>query len=153
MKQFELQGKLLLDKDTVVGIDSAYANASFPYWISNAGGATIRKVKVMLGRGIAGDDGGTITVSLYSVSTDDLTTNPVSTHSNRGLTSIQIKENWNNIGSLDYTFRDVDANYLTDYNITDIKINEPSFIIGTIDLVGDIQAEHIFLWVAYEDNE
>jgi len=153
MKQFELGGKLLLTNDTVVSVGSPYATGSFPYWISNPTGATIKKVKVMLGRVVAGVSGGSVTVSLYK--SDDPKTDGSHARSsspNSGVPAEFIRENWDLIGSIDMTYADNNVLYPAEYKITNIALDKPTFLIGLIKVAGDIQATNIFLWAEYEDN-
>jgi hypothetical protein len=154
IKQFQLTGKMLLDSESVLSIPNPYANGSFPYWISHPDGATIKKVKVMLGRVTAGHSAGSITIELYAA--DSATTssdNSIASSPNSGLSADYIRGHWGKMGEIDMTFSDDALLYPTEYKVTNIKINNPHFVIGLVDVAGDIQVVNAFMWVEYEDNE
>lgn len=151
--QFELQSKLRVTNDTVLSIPNGYANGAFPYWISNPTGAKIIKLKVMLGRVIADKMGGTIEIKAWK------THNPVDNEKkfdipahNAGLTKNEIESNWEFVDSIDYTLRDADVNYASDFKFMDVIIPESFYLLGTIDITGGLEVVNVFMWVEYENN-
>ena len=152
IKQVLLTSKLLQSNDSIISVPNTYANGAFPYWISNPKGATISKIKIMTGNIKAGESGGSFTLNLYKTSDASIDGNNPSVTSS-GLNSSYIEDNWTHVGSIDYSAMDEDIVYGHEFKIVNINMPIASFILGTVDIVGDISIKDIFMWIEYTDNE
>ena len=156
MKQMQMRCNQLLTDNSVISVDNTYTNGSFPYWISNPTGATLKRIKLMAGRVIAGKFGGTVTVEVYQ--TRDVAIRNTknedgsSKFPNSGLPADYIRANWTKIDELDFTLRDADEFYSSSYAITNINIPNDCYIIGLVKINGDLQVINLFVYVDYEDN-
>jgi len=155
IKQMAMRANQLLTNDSIISVDNNYSNGSFPYWISNPTGATLKRIKIMAGRVIAGKLGGTLTLEVYqtrdvavrNVEREDSTKFP-----NSGIPADVIRSTWTKIDELDFTLRDTDEFYTSTYAITDINIPNDCYIIGLVKINGEIQVVNLFVYVDYEDN-
>jgi len=150
MSSFHLQSKLGVTDGSIVSIINPYVDGAFPYWISNSTGAKITKVKAMAGMVQAGIDGGSVVVKLYKKDATPISGGELSVH---GLSKKRIIEEWEYLTEIDYSATNIEMQYGVDYRITNINLDKPSFIIGEVEVVGDIKVENLFVWVEYEDNQ
>jgi len=148
-KSFHLQSKLGIDNGSIVSIINPYVDGAFPYWISNSTGARISKVKAMAGMVKAGTTGGSVVVKIYHKDAIPITGGDVSVH---GITRDAIADEWEYLTEIDYSATDVEMQYGVDYRIVDINLTKPSFILGIVEVVGDIKVENLFVWINYDDN-
>ena len=136
IKQMAMRANQLLTNDSIISVDNNYSNGSFPYWISNPTGATLKRIKIMAGRVIAGKLGGTLTLEVYQ--TRDVAVRNVERDGTK----------FPNSG----VPADTDEFYTSTYAITDINIPNDCYIIGLVKINGEIQVVNLFVYVDYEDN-
>ena len=151
IKQVLLTSKLLQNDESVISVPNSYTNGAFPYWISNPTGATISKIKILAGNINAGVTGGSFTVSLYT-NNDAIMSGDDPSIISSGTSAEYIRANWKYQGSLDYSAQDANIEYGHEFKITNMNLSESSFIIGVVNVVGDITVKDIFMWLEYTDN-
>jgi len=150
IKTFHLQSKLGVTDGSIVSIINPYIDGAFPYWISNGTGARLIKIKAMAGEVVAGMGGGTVVTKIYRTDAHAISDNPdISTH---GLSASKIADTWEYLTEIDYSASNTEMQYGVDFRMVNINIDKPSFIIGVVELVGDIKIENLFMWIEYIDN-
>ena len=149
MKTIELQSKLALHDGDNVSIINPVMDEWFPYYISNPTGCTFHKIKVMVGSAEFGLTGGSIELELYYAPVTN------ANHISHKLSARDIKEGdiWKPLDNIQYTDANSSVSIRTAYKLSNVVIDEPVYVLGVLNVVGDVKGSNLFVWIDYENNQ